>query len=316
MRNSLGGFQWSMGIHSRDGRRLTPPGFAFCVLAVVLISVVFLIAPVEAAAPSSLEGEWQQMDFLGVNQESPACVRATYKMRKIAIQRSPDQSLGGVYITYEQSFWTQHGQPNCAFSPPTMSNALAQRTRLWPFRLTSEGNGRWHLRADVANCTGDYCNEPNIKAAFETTLELNGDTLIDDGGDTQGGLRFRTATKARALGASALSALDSLMKMFDSGECNAFVAHSVTRDSPLREHQGDFCKIAQRLHSLEPPVSGSAIINSLPMDRTTSPGGYFQNVQDVLLNGSVSFQDGTTLPRAVVLRQENGVWKVYALLAQ
>lgn len=292
-------------------------------LAAVVLGVAFHFGanPSACIAAESVAGQWQQSDLIGYGQSKDACVWVSYVTRKFSIDVEPNGTLSGVYSNYEQAVWTLRSDASCTFGRPTMSNALFQRARLWPVRLSKVGERRWKVIATPANCTGDWCEDRDVwKQSFETEIKLEGSALVDSGAEFAGvkrELRYRPAREAVALANGAAAASSGLLQPLDSGECNVFFAQSLHPQSPLQGHLNDFCTMARQIRSMQQSsISGATVVNAVAIDRLVRPEGPIDNLDDVLVIGSVDFQDGSKAPRVLALRRHQGAWKLFAQFAQ
>jgi hypothetical protein len=289
------------------------------IVAVVLIANA-AGSTVVGAPRQQLIGQWQQSDLVGPGRSSEQCTWLRYQTRKIQVEPAPTGEIVGVYTIYEQSVWTLRGAETCAFERPTISNALFQRARMWSIRLAADDDALWRMSADAAQCSGDWCDEAGLfRSPFTTRLRSDAGKLIDAGAGVAGGgeLTFRPVAVASNLADSAAAAWPGLLRPYDEGECNAFVAQSVHSSSPLKQHQIDFCSLARQMKSIQTqPVVGSSVLNTIPLDRVLLANGSSAATDDVLIIGTLDFQDGSKAPRVSRLRRQEGTWKVFAQFAQ
>lgn len=274
-------------------------------------ALAFALAGVtRAGAQSPLVGDWLESDFVGMNRVSDQCQFLNFATRTISIVANPSGELGGTFATYEQSVWIVNAGAECKFPTKTMIDAVAQRTRVWSFALKKTGDAQWTLGSGSGDCIGDSCDQAFV-GTFETTLRLK-DGLLQDLGDGTPKTRtlFRRAEVARARAEEAANAVQALLHRRDSGDCNGYFADSLSVDSTLHARQADYCMLdAQWLQSEQSPISRLKVINRIALSRTDSAKGPV-DVDDVLLTGFAQYQDGSMLPRHVILRHDAAGWRV------
>jgi hypothetical protein len=281
-----------------------------------LIGVLLLALAGLAGAQTPLTGDWVESDFVGVNRVSDECQFLNFATRTISFAPLPGGALGGSFATYEQSVWIVNAKVACKFPTKTMIDVVAQRTRVWPFALKKSGDGGWTLGSGPADCVGDSCDQAFV-ASFETTLQLKDDILYDLGdGTAQARMAFRRVDVARERAEEAEKAVQALLRRRDSGDCNGYFLESLSRDSSLRARQADFCMLdAQWLQTEKSPILHMKVISRIALSRSVSAGGPVQ-VDDVLLTGFAEYQDGSVLPRDVILRRDPAGWRVLMTLGR
>lgn len=285
---------------------------AFCGLIATLALAIW---PSLSWSNQDIIGEWTASDFVAFNVINEKCSTLTFITRKLDIRRQPDGTLFGSMSMYEQTLWVVKNDPSCRFPVTTISDALFQRARLWPFNLVVTETARWKLGTGSAQCTGDACDQPGQNGPFTTEIQLGGEVLTDGGSGITGGgyIKYKRSSAQLQRADQAAASLADLLKPLDRGDCNGFFSDSLAEASDLRPHQTDFCKLITQLMQVEPaPIARTAISAKVPLDRVlraTQP----LEVEDVLVTGFVEYQDGKSLPREVVLRKEKGRWKVLAI---
>jgi hypothetical protein len=263
-------------------------------------------------AQSNAIGRWQQTDFLGISVLSEQCVYASYVTRKLLLDAPPQGVVSGIYTTYEQRFWVSNVNNKCALPDKRTGDAIFQRVRIFPVAITREGGGALHLDGEFQRCDGDFCDDPNLfRSAFSTRIKIQGDTLVDEAKDINQKMPivYRKEAAANDVAQDAADTVDVLMEPLDKGECNRYVVTSLMSTNQLRQHQSEYCGVMRKAMVLEPKVLRTEIMSKVVLDRVVSKD-QIRSVDEVLISSFVVFQDGTTLPRLLILRKEGGGWKV------
>lgn len=268
-----------------------------------------------ARAQAPLAGDWTEADFLGVYRVSDECQYLNFTTRKISFAPLPGGGLGGSFATYDQSLWVVNEKAACKFPTKTMIDAVALRIRLWPFALKTTNDG-WTLGTGPADCAGDSCDDAFV-GSFETALQLKDGILYDLGdGTPQARRAFRRADAARERAEEAERAVQALLRRRDTGDCNGYFLESLSRDSTLRGKQADFCMLyAQWLQTEKSPILRMKVINRIALSRSVSADGPVQ-VDDVLLTGFAEYQDGSMVPRDVILRHDPEGWRILTTMGR
>ena len=164
----------------------------------------------------------------------------------------------------------------------------------------------------------DGCVVPPVQSReFSMRLTPTGSTIIDDGDPAIGGrLIYRskeitdnTVDEARAI-------LPSLFATFDAGECESFLANSVTPEARmgLGASAAEFCSLRESIRAAQPPIARQEFSMVWQLSRHF-PQGRPTETDVVLANGRIYFQGDTTWPRAAIIKKNrSGTWKIDLLL--
>lgn len=287
-----------------------------------IVSAIFIAwAPISGAHAQPAQaatGAWVHVDLLSLTSANPQCKIAHVVERRLLLNPNPAATsrVIGRYFRMDSLFFILKGDDECQL-PGAPAQAMDARMLCWVLDgVESDTALPMHAIYDPRQADGCIV-PPDQSREFKLRLTPTGPTIIDDGDSVIGGrLIYRRKEMADEATDRVRARLPSLFETFDAGECGAFVANSLTPEARNRlgTSTAEFCSLRDSIRKSQPSIARMEFPMVWQLSRHF-PEGRPTETDVVLASGHIHFHDGSTWPRAAILKADaSGNWKIDALL--